>query len=209
MDGKNTRSCLRYWDKDSGEVETLAGALLKSDGYINIDPSHPLGGPDGKRDLIIQNEKSQEYFIVGCYFAREPKDFSDTKSKFVNDYSGVASYNDRFKAGFAGFNEIKGFVFFTNQHLTLHQRETLISLCDPKKRIEIYHLERITVLLNQPINVTHRFDYLGIPVSPAAHVSFLADMQKKLIDKIDQQDKEMLKIKNELSQFKRENKFRS
>ena len=52
---KNTRETwhrLLEWDKDSSDSERLSGHVIISRGYQNVDPQHPLGGPDGLKDIV-------------------------------------------------------------------------------------------------------------------------------------------------------------
>ena len=43
---------LREWTAGSAAAERLAAQVLLADGYTSVDPSHPLGGPDGGKDLL-------------------------------------------------------------------------------------------------------------------------------------------------------------
>ena len=46
-DGRETWHRLLEWDKGQAPAERLAAVVLFSDGFRNVDPSHPLGGRDG------------------------------------------------------------------------------------------------------------------------------------------------------------------
>ena len=39
---------LREWTSGQGPSERLAAQILMEDGFTGLDPSHPLGGKDGK-----------------------------------------------------------------------------------------------------------------------------------------------------------------
>ena len=41
---------LREWTSGQTPSERLAAQLLVASDYKDVDPSHPLGGPDGGRD---------------------------------------------------------------------------------------------------------------------------------------------------------------
>jgi len=55
-DGNETWRTLREWIKGSAAAERLAALILKADGFSSIDPSHPLGGPDGIKDILCAKE---------------------------------------------------------------------------------------------------------------------------------------------------------
>ena len=59
---------LREWTYGQAQSERLAAQLLLSEGFTDLDPSHPLGGPDGKKDAICR--KDCEKWIMAVYFAR-------------------------------------------------------------------------------------------------------------------------------------------
>lgn len=142
---------LRVWTSGQAPSERLALQLLLSDGYSRVDPSHPLGGPDGGRDAIVHRNDAR--WIMAAYFPRQQQSFSAIKSKFVADFQGV----DR--------NEAHGMAFVTNQELTLAERAELTMAS--VGRADIYHLERIVALLDQPSMHSVRSQYLGIGADPA------------------------------------------
>ena len=51
LNGEETWYRLREWTKGQAPAERLGGNILYSEGFVSIDPSHPLGGPDGIKDL--------------------------------------------------------------------------------------------------------------------------------------------------------------
>ena len=81
----------------------MSAKLLGIEGYTNIDPQCPNGGPDGVKDILC--EKGEDSYIAGCYFPAGQKDFREIKAKFEGDYKGVAKHS------------AYGFVFITNQKL--------------------------------------------------------------------------------------------
>jgi hypothetical protein len=62
----------------------------------------------------------------------------------------------------------KGLAFVTNQELTLGEREELSAL-PPEIQVEIYHMERIAALLDQPSMAELRQKFLGIDPGPSEH----------------------------------------
>lgn len=99
-----------------------------------LDPSHPLGGPDGAKDARVM--KDGALWVMAVYFPRGEQDFTAIKKKFLDDYAGVAT------------NNATGMAFVTNQELHLGERKQLLdSITAP---VEIFHLERVTAILDQP-----------------------------------------------------------
>jgi hypothetical protein len=139
------------WTNGQAPSERLAGQVLLSEGYRELDPSHPLGGKDaGKDALCIRNG---ELWAMAVYFPRGQQAFTATEAKFRSDL-------DR-----ARTNDVVGFVFVTNQELRLSERHKLSELW--LKHIEIYHLERITAILDEPKMHSIRKQFLDI--DPDSH----------------------------------------
>ena len=84
-DGRETWHRLLEWDKGQAPAERLAAVVLLSDGFRNVDPSHPLGGRDGLKDMILTNNGTK--WIGAVYFPRGQQIFS--KLKFEHDLEGV------------------------------------------------------------------------------------------------------------------------
>jgi hypothetical protein len=118
-----------------------------ADGYANLDPSHPLGGPDGKKDALAQKDGTK--WVMAVYFPRSQQSFSGIKTKLLDDVPGVAA---------AGAD---GLAFVTNQELTLGERKDLRDAAAPVS-IELYHLERITAVLDRPAMAAARKQFLDI-----------------------------------------------
>lgn len=45
-EGRETITELINWDRGQAASERLAGKILLSEGFEDVDPSHPAGGPD-------------------------------------------------------------------------------------------------------------------------------------------------------------------
>ncbi len=125
---------LRLWTDGQGPSERLAAQILLAESYRDLDPSHPLGGPDGGRDAVAT--KDGKRWVMAVYFPREQQPLASIATKFVADFASVAK------------NEAHGMVFVTNQELTLGERAELHSTVDGD--VELYHLERVTAVLDQP-----------------------------------------------------------
>lgn len=165
--GRETWHRLRDWDKGQQESERLAARLLPFDGYEAIDPSHPLGGPDGGKDICCK--KDGKDFVVAVYFPRGQKDFRDIRQKFEDDLSKAKSQN------------VQGFAFFTNQELTLGERAELEDKSPPLV-VDIYHLERIASSLDAPRGYGLRLEFLSIEMTKEEQVSFFNDRDQVLYE---------------------------
>jgi hypothetical protein len=126
-----------YWFGRTAKVpsERLSAQVLLSEGFEDLDPSHPLGGQDGGRDAI--GRKDGKRWIMGVYFPRGQQDFRTIKDKFLQDLKGVLA------------NRVDGMVFVTNQGLRLAERKELREAA-ALKDLELYHLGRITAVLDKP-----------------------------------------------------------
>ena len=136
-----------------------------------MDPSHPLGGPDGKRDLLIM--KKGKLWIGAVYFPRGKQKFTEVKNKFISDAEGIKKHN------------AAGVVFMTNQELTLSERDALKGSI--KNECDIFHLERIAGILNQPKGYGIRLDFLNIEMSKEEQIAVLShkdEIIEKLITRI-------------------------
>lgn len=158
-EGRETWHRLLEWDRGQGPAERLAAILLYHDGFQNIDPSHPLGGRDGQKDIVFFEKDSK--WIAGVYFPRGQQSFKDIKDKFLDDFKGVAA------------NQASGFAFITNQELRLAERQTLKEV-DTSINIVVYHLERIATMLNTPVNYGARLEFLDIEMTKEEQLSFFS-----------------------------------
>jgi hypothetical protein len=92
---------------------------------------------------------------VAVYFPRNQKSFRVIKRKFRNDLEGVLQ------------NGAGGIAFVTNQELRLDEREELRMVAiGEAAACEVYHIERITALLDQPTMKYVRDQFLGPYESP-------------------------------------------
>jgi hypothetical protein len=139
---------LREWTKGQTPSERLAAQILLRDGFTGLDPSHPLGGRDGGKDALANKEGV--LFAMAVYFPRGTKAFNDIRSKFEKDHLAAAS-----RTGAAGL------AFVTNQELTLGEREQLRTLAG-STAVDLYHLERITTILDLPDMANVRQQFLDI-----------------------------------------------
>ena len=109
---------LREWTTGQPSSERLAALVLDAEGYESIDPSHPLGGPDGGADALVK--KDGKKWIMAVYFPRGQQTIADITSKLFDD---IASAKKRGEG-------LDGLVFVTNQELRLAERRDLGLLGD-------------------------------------------------------------------------------
>jgi hypothetical protein len=159
LEGDETWLTLQDWLKGQKASERLAGAVLQSEGYSEVDPSHPLGGKDGGKDILCR--KDGLTFVGAVYFPRGQQSFSEIRKKLTHDLHGVAKH------------KADGLVFVTNQELKLGERREL-ERANPSIDLELYHLERLTHLLNATKNYGIRLEFLGIRITEDEHLAFLA-----------------------------------
>ena len=144
---------LREWTSGQGPAERLAVQILLAAGFDDVDPSHPLGGKDGGKDVACMRDGVRH--IGGFYFPRGEQPFADIESKFTSDLKAARERNDA-----------EAFVFVTNQELRLAERKTLKDAWPD--RVSLYHLERVTSLLDQPALASIRAQFLNIDEEPSA-----------------------------------------
>jgi|SRR5450432_237566 len=154
----NTYQIIINWDKGQPFSERMVAKLMDIEGYGEIDPQSPMGGPDGTKDILCY--RGGRKYIIGCYFPNGQKEFKEIQDKFNDDIKGVAK------------NEAQGFVFVTNQKITPGER---ITLCQGHNHETIiYHGERVCGILDSPKGYGVRLEYLGIELSKAEQISFLS-----------------------------------
>ena len=164
-DGDETWNRLLNWIKGQKSSERLAIHILRAEGYKSIDPSHPLGGKDGLKDLVTSRDNIM--WIGAAYFPNGQKPFRDIREKFKHDVTGISA------------NEVRGLAFVTNQDLSLGERSELKKLGNPHT-VEIYHLERIANMLDTPINYGIRLEFLDIEMTKEEQLSFFVARDSQL-----------------------------
>lgn len=170
--GDETADRLLHWTDSQKAAERLAANILAATGYVSVDPIHPLGGPDGLRDVVCA--KDGKKWIAGVYFPNGKKSLSAVTTKFKHDLKGVAVHG------------ADGFAFVTNQYLKASERESLIEVAGGQAT-DLLHRERIAAVLNSPQNYGTRLDFLDIEMSKEEQLAFFGyiaeltkDMQERL-----------------------------
>ena len=147
----DTELRLSFWRDGSTKAERLAASALRLSGYEEIDPQSPLGGPDGKKDVLCQ--KGGITWVGAVYFPNGPTGFTAIKKKYQSDLGGAPT-------------QPKGFVFVTNQTLSPTQRKTLTALGQVAgKEVDILHLQRLINLLDSAAGYGVRIQYLQIAMT--------------------------------------------
>jgi hypothetical protein len=86
---------------------------------------------------------------MAVYFPRGQQDFTTIKAKFIGDLAGAAK------------NTATGIAFVTNQELRLAERAELQTAAGAAA-LDLFHLERITAILDKPNMAGIRKQFLGI-----------------------------------------------
>lgn len=176
----DTELRLAAWRSGSTQAERLAAAALRLSGYEAIDPQHPLGGPDGGRDIICI--KGGLTWVGAVYFPVAPVRFAAIKKKFLHDLQGVT----------AG----RGMAFVTNQTLSVMQRKTLSELGQAQSvEVDIFHLERLVTLLDAAPAYGVRLQFLNIAMSPEDQLAWFADSGNQLSDALGVNTRELMGLK--------------
>jgi fido (protein-threonine AMPylation protein) len=164
-----TESALRDWRYGQTQAERLVAALLHLEGFDAVDPQHPLGGPDGLKDVLCRKDGFS--WVAAAYFPTTPATLAAIKSKFTGDFAGVVA------------NNAQAFAFFVNQPLTVGEREQIRALAG-QTRTELYHLERIRSLLDAPKGCGIRLEYLRIPMTEAEQWAFWSSMNQDVVRRL-------------------------
>src|SRR5580704_7703175 len=122
----DTEQALILWRGAQHESERMCAQLLLLAGYRELDPSHPLGGPDRTKDAVCQ--KGGERWVMAVYFTRNEVEYNDVEAKLKDDAKGIAK------------NGATGIVFFTNNKLTISERDTLSAIITGTgHKVDLYH----------------------------------------------------------------------
>jgi hypothetical protein len=185
--GDETLNRLLNWSDAQKASERLASHILSSEGFKSIDPSHPSGGPDGSKDILCK--KNRLLWVGACYFPNGQKPFRDIQEKFLHD----AKIISRDKT-------IKGFIFVTNQKLTLGEREKLKKSIKIHN-IEIFHLERITHILNKPENYGIRLEFLDLEMNKEEQISYFTITAKHSISQFQKINNDIYKVLRKIQEL--------
>jgi hypothetical protein len=158
-EGAETIARLRDWTRGQSASERLAAHLLRIEGYRAVDPSHPLGGPDGLKDVVC--EMNGRKWIGAAYFPRGQQSIGAIRDKFRADLDGA-------RANGAG-----GLAFVTNQELRISERSELVQL-GATTEVDVLHLERTASILDAPACYGIRLEYLDIEMTKEEQLAFFS-----------------------------------
>jgi hypothetical protein len=153
---------LREWRSGHTLAERLCAGILAIEGFTDIDPQAPLGGADDKKDILARRDGL--VWVGAVFFPPTHKTFAEVRAKFESDLAGVAA------------NDAQAFAFLVNQPLTLAQRDELQGA--GQMPTQIYHLERLRVILDSPVGYGLRLQYLQIAMSAEEQASFVLALQE-------------------------------
>ncbi|MFH1069162.1 MAG: Fic family protein [Candidatus Glassbacteria bacterium] len=179
MNRAATDTTLWDWRYGQAQAERLCADLLQVEGFIDIDPQSPLGGPDGRKDILCTRDG--EDWLAGVYFPPTRSEFADIQEKFQHDYEGVARYSS------------KGFIFFTNQPITPGKRAQLCRHAEPVP-VELYHQERIRSILDSPKGYGFRLEYLRIPMTEEEQYSLWSTLKDDITTRLTRQEGHILDL---------------
>ena len=163
-----TELILRDWRFGQTEAERLCAAVMHADGFQSIDPQCPLGGPDGRKDVLAAKDGFS--YVGAAYFPTTHQEYKSIKEKFENDLEGVSK------------NNTDGIAFFVNQPLTPTEREKLKTIAGECKA-EIYHLERMRSILDSPRGYGIRLEHLRIAMTEEEQYAFWSSLNSKVDDR--------------------------
>jgi fido (protein-threonine AMPylation protein) len=159
--------------------------------FEDIDPQHPLGGPDGGKDILCT--KDGNTFVGAVHFTRKAIKLSETTKKFTSDLEASLKHSR------------SGFVFLTNQDLTVGERTQLEKIAASKgKRCLIYHRERLRVMLDSPAGYGLRLRHLHVPMSNEEQAAFFAASGQSFTDAIKAQTRAIDTLARRIDRFGRQ-----
>jgi fido (protein-threonine AMPylation protein) len=173
MSAPATEAAVRDWRYGTTQAERLCAAMLYLESFQDVDPQHPLGGPDGLKDVWCS--KDGKTWVAAAYFPPTHPTFKEIQEKFDHDFAGVAA------------NGAQAFAFFVNQPLTIGERAELQARTG-EVPAEIYHLERIRALLDSPKGCGVRLEYLRIAMTEAEQWAFWNTMNYDVVRKLSENE---------------------
>jgi hypothetical protein len=160
--------------------ERMCTAILALDRrYTRVEPRRPEGGPDKARDLqAFLADGTRVFGAVGFQnsVTDSAKNKRETKKKFSSDL--VAALGAK--------PDLKAFVFFTNVDLTPGDVEALRAEAARQgvDDVDVYWRERIRGMLDSPVGLGLRYQYLKIELSSGEQAAFFNSYNKDLEDLI-------------------------
>lgn len=140
---------LQEWYSGQAAAERLAAQVTRAEGFVDIDPLHPMGGRDGGKDARCS--RNGELWVMAAWFpAKGTSTYNDVLKKFEVDLAGART------------NKAHGLVFVTNQYMVDGDRTKLENAARPTELL-LLHGERVRDILDSPDMWPVRFKFLGLP----------------------------------------------
>jgi fido (protein-threonine AMPylation protein) len=181
MPNAYTELHLSMWRSGPTQAERLAAALLRLEGYADVEPQAPLGGPDGRADILCS--RGGYTYVAAVYFPPTEQTFKSVVEKFDHDLLGAIRRGRQ------------AFAFFTNQRLKLKHRRTLKQRALEKKlECEVYDRERIAGALDEAAGYGLRAAYLGLTMTDAEQVSYFTRREHVAETALDRNTAELRRV---------------
>jgi hypothetical protein len=188
MHRQSTEQALFNWRSGQTSAERLCGGLLLIEKFEDVDPQHPLGGPDGLKDVVCKRDSKT--YVAACFFPPTPNSPAKVREKFVHDMKGAIE------------RRANGLVFMANQHIKIGEREKLKGLARKKRlEVEIFHVERIRNLLDSPVGYGLRLEFLGIPMAMEEQISFWDHWKGDFEETIRGQGREFFALRDRVDSY--------
>ena len=168
----DTEQALIVWRGSQHDSERMCAQLLLLAGYQEARSlasprwtgrNEGRGLPEGRRALGD-----------GSLFTRNEVEYDAVEAKLKDDAKGIAK------------NRATGIVFFTNNKLTISERDTLSAIITGTgHKVDLYHRERVRLLLDDPRGYGTRFKFLHVPMSEAEQASFFEVYNQAVLTKLD------------------------
>ncbi|RWO46324.1 hypothetical protein [Mesorhizobium sp.] len=144
--------------------------LSVQNGYSDVRPRLPKGGPDGGRDVQATYNGDICFGAIG--FTNDATDLDDHRKQINKKFKGDLA--SAIKAQKKDGIERIGFVFFTNVGLTPTIVDDMKKLAYGKGIVhcDIFDRERLRIALDSNRGYAIRFRYLDIPLSDAEQKDF-------------------------------------
>lgn len=193
MEAVQTESLLSNWRGGHIQAERLVAALLRLEGYANIEPQSPLGGPDSRADILC--DRGGFRYVVAAYFPTENQSDSKINKKFQHDLEGTQKHSRN------------AFAFFTNQRISRGRREELKeSALKSSAECEIYDVERIRVMLDEPAGYGLRATFLGKPMRDDEQIAYFSRREILSESAIDRNTAEISRLAAQIARVEAQNR---
>ena len=188
MRRESTEYALTHWRYGPTHAERLCASLLVHEGYSDVSPQAPLGGPDGRKDITCVRGGTR--YVAACYFASSKVPFAQVRRKFEHDLQGAAA------------NSAIGFVFFSNQHLRLGEiAELERTAMDAGCTAVICPREWIQSRLDSVRGYGLRLEFLKIAMTEEEQYAFWTEWKTDLAEVVRRQSDEFAALRERVDAY--------